>query len=488
MPSPPRVVAPATVRDRLGEVLLATAALEREREEARQHYVDDPVGFITQVLGEVLWSKQREVAESVRDNRRTAVHSAHGTGKSWLAARIVSWWISERPDPFGVTTAPSATQVRAILWKEIGRAHAKGHLPGRLNQTEWWAEVGGGREEIVAYGRKPSDYDPAAFQGIHAASVLCVLDEAAGVPLTIFTAADTLTSGGDSRVLAIGNPDDPQSHFATICKPGSGWNVIHIDGLDSPNFTDEEVPDALRDVLLSETWVEEKKVEWGEGSPLYLAKVRGQFPEDASDGVVPLSWVRRCQNGVSAGDDQPLTPVELGADIGAGGDWTVVRERRGMKVGRTWRAQTPEMTEACGLIAQAIKETGASRVKVDAIGVGWGVVGRLKELKGEAHEAEIVAVNVAESSTDKTRFPNLRSQMWWEIGRELSQQGGWDLTDLDDDTIAQLIAPHYKLDSAGRTVVEPKEETIKRIGHSPDDADALLLAFHKGGKRQIYVV
>lgn len=457
----------------------------RERNEALPSYTDDPVAFIEDALGEELWSKQREVAEAVRDHRRVAVHSAHDIGKSWLAARIIAWWVGCRPDPFAVTTAPTNRQVRAILWREIGRAHTKGKLPGRLNQTEWWIDAGG-REEIVAYGRKPTDYNQEAFLGIHAASVLTVLDEASGVPETLFIAADTLTSGGDSRMLAIGNPDDPQSHFASICRPGSGWHVIHIDGLESPNFTKERVSDSLRRVLLSCAWVEEKAGEWGDRSPLYISKVRGLFPDDASDGVVPLSWVRRCQdeNGQYAPDD--LLPVELGVDVGAGGDLTVVRERCGIKAGRTWRKRTPEPAEAAGLVMQAIEETGAIRVKVDSIGVGWGIAGRLRELGEEgAHKAEIVSVNVSEAPRNPQRFPNLRSEMWWDIGRELSQDGGWDLTDVDDDAIAQLIAPRYSLDSAGRTRVEKKEDTIKRIGHSPDDADALLLAYLVGGKRQI---
>jgi hypothetical protein len=35
----------------------------------------------------------------------------------------------------------------------------------------------------------------------------------------------------------------------------------------------------------------------------------------------------------------------------------------------------------------------------------------------------------------------------------------------------------WDLDPAGRRKVEPKEETKEKIGRSPDDADALLLAY-----------
>lgn len=42
----------------------------------------DPVGWTRDRRGAYLWSKQREVASSVAENRFTACHSAHGTGKS----------------------------------------------------------------------------------------------------------------------------------------------------------------------------------------------------------------------------------------------------------------------------------------------------------------------------------------------------------------------------------------------------------------------
>ena len=48
----------------------------------------DPVGFCRTVLRFEPWSKQREILESVRDNRRTAVRSAHGVGKTAVAARM----------------------------------------------------------------------------------------------------------------------------------------------------------------------------------------------------------------------------------------------------------------------------------------------------------------------------------------------------------------------------------------------------------------
>lgn len=139
----------------------------------------DPAKWITERMNTHLWSKQKEIVYSVRDNKRTAVAACHAAGKSHVAAAIICEWLENHQpgQAFVVTTAPSYHQVRAILWRYINQFHGRNGLRGRCNQVEWF--MGG---ELVAIGRKPQDHDDDAFQGIHAPYVLAVLDEAGGVP------------------------------------------------------------------------------------------------------------------------------------------------------------------------------------------------------------------------------------------------------------------------------------------------------------------
>jgi len=506
--------------DRRHAGLVAEEAIARLllRQKAKQRpspwasYVNDPVGFCTDGLGEILWSKQVEILESIRDHRRTAVPSAHECSKSFTAARAVAWWIASHPfgEAFAVTTAPTAPQVRAILWREIGRAYRNGRLPGRLNQVEWWASPEwdrysasrGSGEEMVAYGRKPADYEETSFQGIHARYVLVVIDESCGVPESLWHALGSLIGNDNSRILAIGNPDDSGSYFAKICKPDSGWNVVSVDGLLSPNFTGEglDLPVAIREQLLGHTYVDELRQDVGDPelsyeeqtSPIFLSKVRGRFSDDDPFGVIPWTFVKRCQIPDQEWPAGSELPVELGVDVGAGGDELNIRERRGVHAGRVWRYRTPDWQVAMGHIMLVIDEVQPTKVKIDSIGIGWGVTGRLKELRSEGRiKANIVGVNVGMPATvtlkpgpksvaNPLRFPKLRDQLWW-MGRELSQNGLWDLSTVDDKTIAQLIEPRYSPNSAGQIKVEPKGDTKDRLKRSPDDADALLLAFASFG-------
>ena len=46
-----------------------------------------------------------------------------------------------------------------------------------------------------------------------------------------------------------------------------------------------------------------------------------------------------------------------------------------------------------------------------------------------------------------------------------------------DELRLQLLAPTYHRDLSGKRVVEPKDKTKELLGHSPDMADAVLLAY-----------
>ena len=195
----------------------------------RPDYGSAPERWTTDRLHEHAWSAQQRIMRSVVENRFTAVPSAHDLGKSWVASRIGAWWLTTGHaaglERFLVSTAPSAAQVSAILWRELAKAHARGRLPGRITRAGYPQWHHG--DEMIGYGRKPADHDESAFQGIHATGgVLVLIDEAGGVPAPLWDAVRSLVGNERSRVLSIGNPDDAQSEFARVCRPGSGWNVI----------------------------------------------------------------------------------------------------------------------------------------------------------------------------------------------------------------------------------------------------------------------
>jgi hypothetical protein len=460
---------------------LALSKFARRLNPTPHPYLAKPAEWINDRLDEYLWSTQQRIAQSLVDNRQTAVQSCHGIGKSFLAARLICWWLEvhSQDETFVVSTAPTHDQVKGVLWNEIGSAHRKGELMGRVNMTEWL--VG---NQLLGFGRSPKNAH--SFQGHHAKYLLVVLDEACGLPFDIWDAGSSLASNDTSRILAVGNPTDPTSHFRQVCGPGSGWNVIRVSAFETPNFTGEEVPEHVSEVLIGPLYVESQRnpVNGGEGSPMWSARILGEFPLETDNGVVRYSTVIKCQEKDRIWPEDELLPVELGVDVGAGGDMSVIMLRVGRVAHLVKAWKTPEQTDLIGAVVNAINFFGVTRVKVDETGVGVGVVSSLREKRAQGiHKAEIVGVMVGTRSRSPKRFTQLRDQLWWEIGRVLSESGYWDLSLLPDSTISQLVAPTFEYTSSGQIKVEKKDEMKKRIRRSPDEADALLLAFYAGVSR-----
>lgn len=456
----------------------------------------DPVRWATDRAKVEIWSKQREILQAVRDHPKVAIKSCHSAGKSYTMGLLCCWWIDAHPagEARVISTAPTSKQVDAVLWNEINTHHERLGLAGHTNKREWYLG-----KFLAALGRKPPDHVEAAFQGLHARYLLVIFDEAYGIPLHLWNEGSSLASNENARMVAVGNPDG-SGQFEDICKPGSGWHVIHISYRHTPNFTDEPVSPLLSEMLISPGWVEDRRRSWGESSALFTSKCEGDFPTVGSPWqVVPHDWAVQCR--WLELPVNPDIPVEAGVDVGAGNDRTVVTIRRGPTILHSQSFVSPDPTTTVGAICQLLREWQVATVKVDSIGVGWGVYGHLRAMSsryeagpggaaavldaspGVAHDATVIPINVSLAPTpgNEHLFYNRRAEMWW-LGRELSRTRHWDFSALSQDTQDQLIReltmPEYKIvDAQGRVQVEAKKKIIDRLGASPDVAESALLAF-----------
>lgn len=423
----------------------------------------DPVTFCSNVLGFHPWSKQREIIESVRDHPRTAVRSCHGSGKTATAARVVAWYLTAYPESRVVTTAPTFSQVRDLLWSEINSAVARapeGLFPPcdatRLTISRSWFAVGLSTDR------------PERFQGHHAEHLLLVVDEASGVHEDIYEAAEGFLTSPNARVLLIGNPTQTSGTFyRAFHSERDLYNTIHISAWDTPNLTGEEVPEVARKSLVSPDWVEQRKQQWGEGSPLYDVRVLGNFPSESEDQVIGLQAVEDAK----ARERTPSGPVVISCDVARyGSDETVIAVRQGdhVRIHKSYTSRS--LMETVGQIVDAARQynTPGMRVVVDDVGLGGGVTDRLREVGVPAE-----GFNGGSVANEPRLYPNRRSEAWFAFAEQIHNI---DL-DSDEQLSADLVSPKYSLDSSGRRVVEPKDKTKRRLGRSPDRADAVLMAF-----------
>lgn len=470
-------------------------------------HAHDPAGWIGARLGEQLWDAQHQICDALVDARKVAVQSCHDAGKSFIASRLIGWWLDTHPpgEAFVVSTAPTFHQVRGILWREVGKAHRKAEargtpLQGRVLQTSEW-KIGA---ELVGWGRKPADTDEHGFQGIHARYVLVVIDEACGVPDQLWTAVEAITTNADSRILAIGNPDDPTGRFAKVCRPESGWRTIRIDGMRTPNIgidtltaaatqeMDPPLTDVQLDALLDEArsagcpekapgagalgpfllepfWIADKVRTFGIGSPAWCSKVRGAFPDSADDTLIPLGWITQAldRSYELQPNDLRILPVDVAR---FGSDETII----GLREGDRFRMliKDPGKRRTTATSGQAIALHGehvTDEIRVDGAGVGGGVVDEIAE-----QGYPVIDMQAGQAAQDSRRFGNARAEWYWTL-RMRFQDGD---IDIDDEVMAgQLQALKYHFDKRGRIFVESKDKMRERGMPSPDRADTAMMAF-----------
>lgn len=446
----------------------------------------DPVDWAYKKAKITLWSKQQEIIRSVRDNRRTAVQSGHGIGKSLTASVAASWWVDSHPpnETLVVTTAPSVKQVHAILWEEIRKIHSDAKLPGEVQISDNW-KIG---DRLVGFGRKPQDHDKDAFQGLHRKYLLVIIDEASGIDEWLWDAARNITTGDNCRILAIGNPTDPSSYFRKVCLPTSGWNVIKISVFDSPRFTGEAMPASALQDLTGPDYIEESREDLGEGSPMWKARVLGEFPEVDEFSTIPLGWIYQAQDRYrlweEAGGEIPADSRKIvGADIARfGGDKTAFAERWGNLL-RSIKKMPREDTQATAArLSLELSTARGDMAVVDTNGVGAGVYDRLKKIGRYAMPVNAGTRTTLKDRSGQIHFYNLRAAMFWNM-RELLDPSrdsnvmlpyeGKEAEELASD----LSSPYWKEIPGGKIVIESKDDIRKRINRSPDLGDACILAF-----------
>lgn len=446
----------------------------------RETIRNDPEYYIENILGNKIWSKQADIVGSVIKNTRTAVKSCHASGKSFIAARVVLKFLHSYAHSIALTTAPTFRQVTDILWTEINTAFdkAKYKLPGNMLNV---------RYDIDSdwFGLGLSTDEPDKFQGYHSDHILIVVDEASGVQKKIFDAIEGITSTGFVRILLIGNPTDPTGYFAEAFK-SQIWAKQTISCFDTPNFTNiktieqlknstekERVDSVIMPYLITPQWAFERLQEWGEDSPLFQARVLGEFPTESDDTLIALKYVEQAiQNEIQEGEEW-----QIGLDVARfGSDRTVFVGRKGNKVEFIDWFQKEDTMQTTGRAMDYLRKYPNSKIYVDEIGVGAGVVDRLKE--SEEFQNRIIGVNVAEKAQDEenTKYVNLRAKGYWKL-REKFINGNINLID-KGTVISDLTNLKYKFRSSdGALQIESKEEMKKRGLRSPDIADAMMLAF-----------
>lgn len=447
-------------------------------------YWNDPAAFAHDCIE---WPKDKGLADYQNDalsalpnKRRVSVRGPHGLGKTATAAITILWFSLTRDgtDWKVVTTASAWRQLKEYLWPELHKweRQIKWDVVGRrrfqkdVELLDLSLKLRTG--EAFAVASNNSDL----IEGAHADHLLYVFDEAKAIPVETWDAAEGAFSTGDCMALAISTPGEPQGRFYEIQKRAPGYQDWWV-----RRVTKDEAIAAGR---MDTKWAIARKKQWGEKSAVYQNRVEGEFAASDEDGVIALSWIERSnerwQLRADAQDWQPLS--RLGVDIGRGGDPSVIARRHDMAIKSLEEMNERDVMAVTGRVKGILDANKAADAAIDVIGIGAGVVDRLREFRDLS--ARVLGFNASEKTEFKDKsgelmFVNERSAAWWNL-RELLQD---DMIDLppNDVLIGELTSPKYKLMSGGRIQVEAKEEIKKRINRSTNYADAVIMAFWRRG-------
>ena len=435
------------------------------------YYRNHPVEWAERFLGVHLWSAQKDILNLLAKHPRVAVRAGHSVGKSFLASVFLLWYMHTRPRSMGLLTAPTYPQMRGVVYKEMRRlSHAaKKKLPIRILKDEVRMLRADDTEYPDWFIRGFSSDRGDRVQGQHApGGVALVVDEATGVDLEMWEALQSLPTGKEGRILLLGNPIRADGFFADAFKGKGNFQTYKISVMDSPNFTGEEVPHILTQSLASWNAIEPWFQAYGEDSSVVQSRVYAEFPTEGEDAVFPREWIERAQ----AREPNPkwevdrvlgIDPAHMGADLSV---WIGIYGHR-VTVLRS-EGKTPDTTIAGEWTANKVGEDRIERVGID-LAFGTGIASTLRQRKIPVEE-----IDFGSAARDKERYYNKRAEMYFQA-REFLREHAILPPDLPGRFIEELYSVRYIYDDS-RIKIERKDEIRKRLGRSPDYADAFCLA------------
>jgi len=438
-------------------------------------YRDDPVAFRHDIiLTERDVPYQDEILTALYERKRVAVRSPHGAGKTALVSWAVLWFMLTRPDDTKVPTTASAwRQLSKFLWPEI-RKWARRMDWGKVGRPPFVRD-----QELLTLALKPAWGGSEAFavacadaetiEGAHASQLLYCFDEAKAIPAATWDSAEGAFASGDCHALAISTPGTPMGRFYDIHarKPGyEDWWVRHI-----------SLEETIEAGMVSSDWAEDRKRQWGEDSSIYRQRVMGEFAADEESAIISLALVEaanaRWREWAEAGKPPPAGKRVLGVDVARyGTDKSCIAERIGNVLVSLDKWGKKSTMETAGRVKAML---GTDLAQVDVIGIGAGVVDRLREQGCDAVGVNFGAGTSMKDASGEVEMLNVRAAAWWGMRERLME--GVIMLPPDDELTGDLVAPRYGYTSTGKLQVESKEQIRKRLGRSPDAGDAVVLAW-----------
>lgn len=426
-------------------------------------YRADPVLFVKEVLGVDPDEWQKDFLNAVASGeRKISIRSGHGVGKSTTASWAMLWFLLTRYPVKVVVTAPTSAQLYDALFAELKRwvKELPQPIQDLLDVKQERIELKASATEAFISARTSRAEQPEALQGVHSDNVMLVADEASGVPEAVFEAAAGSMSGHNALTILLGNPVRSSGFFFdTHNRLKDEWWTKRVSCIDSKRVSKE--------------YVDDMKSRYGEESNAYRIRVLGEFPRSDDDTIIPMDLLESAKHrDTRAYEDAPII---WGLDVARfGSDSSVLCKRQSNVVHTLERWRNLDLMQLTGAVVAQYEacdhKNRPAEILVDSIGLGAGVVDRLRELKLPAR-----GINVSESPAMGGTYLNLRAELWHKAKAWLEKRDC--KIPNNEDLIGELATVRYTFTSNGKIKIESKDDIRRRGLKSPDMADAFVLTF-----------
>lgn len=448
----------------------------------------DPVKFVRECFHAEPDPWQVDVLQlmAAPGRKRIAMKACAGPGKTavlaWAGWHRLACFASKNEHPKGAAVSITGDNLRDNLWAEMARW--QNESPFLLKAFQWNKERITARDHpetwfLAAKGwAKSADTETIGrtLSGQHARYPFYLIDESGDIPPNMIKSAEQgLTSCEDGLIITAGNTTSQTGLlYEVTTRLRSDWKIVSITA---------DPDDPKRTPRVDIEWARTQIELYGRENPWVMAYILGQFPPGSINALLSVEEVERAMALHPRLEEYAWAQKRLGTDVARfGDDRTVIFPRQGIVSFKPTIMRHIRDSAVSVDIGNRVMARRNEWLREGSPYDGDDVLTFFDDTVGWAHGAvdfmrasglSPYAIRFDNKQTTDLRYYNLRAEMWMGMADWI--KAGGSLPPIPE-MVAELTAPTYSF-KEGKLIIESKDQIKKRLGRSPDLADALALTF-----------